>query len=89
MYAKWTRIWCVLPLRSVTSSTDAPRRRSITRNSVTASRPPSITAMRLRSRGSRAIGASIVAVLSRKPPRTSAQYVRPMVRARNCSASAR
>ena len=64
--ARCTRIWCVRPVSSVTASSVKPRRRSATRVWVTASRPRSTTAIRVRRLGWRPIGAAM-----RSPATTS------------------
>ena len=72
---EWTRIWCVRPVIRSSSSSVQSRNRSRTRYPVTAGRPSGTTAMRLRSFGSRPIGASIRPIAADTGPRTRARYV--------------
>ena len=72
--SRWTRIWCVRPVSSRTSSSARAPSSSCTSNHVTASRGVSVSSeRRVRSRRSRPIGASIRPVRDRGAPRTSAR----------------
>src|SRR5690606_36258113 len=86
-WAMCTRIWWVRPVSSRHSSAVCARKRSRSRKWVTASRPSSRTAMRMRSRGWRSIGASAVPPET-SAPTTTARYWRCTSRAESCATSA-
>ena len=73
---RWTRIWWVRPVMRSSSRSVQPANRSRTRYPVTARRPSVTTAIRLRSLGSRPIGASMRPTAApTTDPWTSARYV--------------